>query len=227
MGRAAIARGEAHQSRGVRWASRRVAAFDPPYNRLLVHCLGICERRAVFGGPHAALRRSTHPTIGFSYTVSAFASAASGVRWASRRVAAFNPPYSLSSSADPSHDTCLLMEGVFSGRPSEARAAPSFRRWPRWTPRSNGALSPASTWPSRWSRSSSCRARAAAVAATPTTLPPCCRMACFLGGASGGSHDQGACHIHAGQHPEAGHGQPGARTEAMGRVPRGRLALVP
>ncbi len=38
MGRAAIARSEAHQS-GVRRASRPVAAFDPPDNRLLLHPL--------------------------------------------------------------------------------------------------------------------------------------------------------------------------------------------
>ena len=33
------------------------------------------------------------------------------------------------------------------------------------------------------------------MAATPIRLPPCCRMACFLGGTSGGSHDQAACNL--------------------------------
>ncbi len=45
--------------------------------RVYEKCIGWVEPRflvarptkaAVFGGPHAALRRSTHPTTGFSYT---------------------------------------------------------------------------------------------------------------------------------------------------------------
>jgi hypothetical protein len=47
VGRASIHRGEAHRgNRGLRWASRPGAAFDPPYQELLVHLL---SRRAHCG----------------------------------------------------------------------------------------------------------------------------------------------------------------------------------